>query len=116
MLNKPFYTDYHTAIHWCGNDYVLCNNITSIDPSIYDNARFNFDDNTEIFQWYLTDASIFDIKYLENTFGLLFTYSDVLDLFVLCVNHFGTAWSHVPCEVLSEDWIDFNGNDFEFKH
>ena len=113
---EPYYTDYRTAVNWCGNDYVLCNNILEVDFTLCDNARFEWNDNTEIFQWYLTDANTDTIEYLEKTFGLLFTYSEVLNLYVLCVDHFGTSWSHVPCKVLNETWIDFNGDKFKFEH
>lgn len=113
---EPYYTDYRTAVNWCGNDYVLCNNIAELDSTIYDNARFEWKENTDIFQWYLTDANTDTIEYLEKTFGLLFTYSELLDLYVLCVDHFGTSWSYVPCEVLSETWITFNGDKFKFEH
>lgn len=117
MLDKqPYYTDYHTAVHWCGNDYVLCNNIPVIDPSVYGNARFDWSKDTEIFQWYLTDAGIGTIEYLEKTFGLLFTYSDALDLWALCVDHWGTSWDYVPCQVYSDTWIKFNGDKFKFRH
>lgn len=116
MSNKPFYTDYRTAVHWCGNDYVRCNNIVKMDVSIWDNARFSLNEDQEIFQWYLTDASEDTVEYLEKTFGLLFTYSDILDLWVLCVPHFGTSWDYVPCQVFSETWIEYNSEKFKFKH
>ena len=56
------------------------------------------DCDREIFQWFLTDCSQNDVEYLEEHFGLLFTFSDVLDLYVLCVDHFGTSWKYVHCD------------------
>ena len=95
-------TDYKTAAHWLHNSLILCNNIVKVDNAIIDNARFDWfdeDDNqTEIYQWYLTDCSLSDVEYLEKHFGLLFTYSDLLDCFILCVDHFGTCWAGVSCE------------------
>ena len=112
---EEFYTTYREAADWCNNSYILCNNITMVDSSVYDNARFNFcdeDDNpVEIFQWYLTDAGESDVEFLEKHFGLLFTYSDKLDCFVLCVDHLGTRWDSVPCELLTyskENWDNYN--------
>ena len=106
------YTTYNIAAHWLDGGLVLCNNITEIDPTIWDNARFNLEDEEEnpieIYQYFLTSWSESDIEYLEKTFGLLFTYSDKLDCFVLCVDHWGTMWDSVPCEVLSEDWAKYN--------
>lgn len=106
--NKTMYTDYYTAVNWCHNHRVMCNNIAKIDPSVYDNARFAWYDeeteaDTEIFQWFITDCSEDDVDFLESRFpGLLFTYSDLLDCFVLCVDHFGTMWKGVAIETTLE--------------
>lgn len=96
-------TSYKNAVHFLHNNLILCNDIAELDDSIFDNARFDFydeDDNyTEIFQWYLTDCSEDDVKFLEEHFpSLLFSYSERLGLYILCVDHFGTAWSIVPCD------------------
>lgn len=61
------------------------------------------DDQVEIYQWYITDCSKWDMEYLRDTFGLLFTYSDMLDCYILCVTHFGTKWDYV-------DWHTTNPN------
>ena len=91
-------TNYKKAVKWLNNSLILCNDITN-DPSLYDNMRFPLideDDNVcEIFQWFLTDCSESDVEYLEQHFGLKFTFSDVLDLYVLCVDHYGTSWDYV---------------------
>lgn len=107
--NKKMYTDYKTAVNWLHNSLVLCNNIVEVDPSVIDNARFAWYDeeeeqDTEIYQWFITDCSENDVEYLESRFpGLLFSYSDMLDVFVLCVDHFGTAWSGVSIETTLEN-------------
>jgi len=114
MATKKFMTNYAVAVHWLNTALVLCNNITNIDNSIWENQRFsNFydsetgegcdeeDENAcerDIYQWYLTDCSESDVEWLEEHFGLLFTYSDLLDVWVLCVDHFGTGWDYVECE------------------
>jgi hypothetical protein len=121
MTKEKFYTDYATAINWLNTNLILCNNIGDIDQSIYDNMQFNFYDEeeenyTEIFQWYLTDLTQDKIEWLQKTFkGLLFTYSDLLDCYVLCVDHFGTSWKYVAIEVLDKDWIAIN-KDKKLKH
>ena len=102
---KTMYTDYKTAVHWCHNALIMCDNIPQIDPSVIDNARFDWYDEeteteTEVFQWFITDCSQWDVEYLEEHFpGLLFTYSDLLDCFILCVDHFGTAGGSVRIEM-----------------
>lgn len=104
-------TTYHIATHWLGHSYVLANNITQ-DTSVFDNFRFDFYDEDgepmEIYQWYIVDANESDVEWLERTFGLLFTYSELLDCFVLCVPHCGTGWAYVPCDILNEDVLESN--------
>ena len=108
------YTTYRIATKWLNNNYILCNNIPEIDESILENCRFNFEDedgNTrEIFQYFITDASESDVEWMEQNFPeLLFTYSDKLDCFVLCVDHCGTGWDYVATPVsdeLVETWGD----------
>ncbi len=50
---------------------------------------------SEIFQWFITDCSKWDVDFLQEHFGLLFTYSNLLDCWVLCVTHYGTSWDYV---------------------
>lgn len=92
------FISYSEAVKRFGNSFVLCNNVPEIDPSIWENAYFDFDDAGEIMQYYISDCSAEDVKYLSSWFGLLFVYSEVLDCFVLCVDHWGTAWSGVMIE------------------
>lgn len=97
---KTFLTSYKEAVNWLGNDFVLCNNIPNIDQSIWDNMEFNYYDDetdsyTEIYQWFITDCSQSDVEYLTKHFELKFTYSELLDCYILCVDHFGTSWDYV---------------------
>ena len=59
-------TNYKVAVHWLGNAIILCNDITEKDESIFENCRFPlFDDEdneTEIYQWYLTDCTKDDVE------------------------------------------------------
>jgi hypothetical protein len=99
-------TNYRVAVKWCNNSYVMCNNIPEIDPSIWDYMRFGLVDEDgnciEIYQWFISDASEGDVRYLESAFGLKFTYSELLDCFILCVDHYGTPWDYVYCETSNE--------------
>ena len=103
MEKKSFKTNYAVAVNWCRNNFILLNEIQTLDQSIYDNCHFDIydeenDEYTDIFQWYLTDCSEGDVEFLEAHFGLLFTYSDLLDKYILCVDHFGTSWDYVECD------------------
>lgn len=104
----PKFTTYRIATHWCHNSYILCNNIAEIDPTIYGNTLFNWDDEREFYQFYISDCSEGDAKWLSKTFDLRFAYSDLLDCFILCVDHCGTGWDYVACEVKSDDFLTIN--------
>lgn len=99
-------TNYKVAAHWLHNSLVLCNNIVEVDESVNYNARFAWSEEdedgneheTEIFQWFITDCTESDVEYLEQHFGLLFTYSDLLECYILCVDHWGTSWDYVYCD------------------
>lgn len=110
--NKKFYTTYSEAVNWLNNDFIILNNITEIDPTIWENMRFSeYDEENdsykEIFQYFITNADESDVEYLEKHFGLLFTYSNLLDKYVLCVDHCGTSWDYVHCEVLTYNEENF---------
>ena len=100
MKEKTFGTNYSVAVNWCNNNYIMQNDICELDFSVIENCRFDVE--KEIFQYFITDCSQFDVEYLEENFGLLFSYSNLLDKYILCVDHFGTNWSYVYCETKNE--------------
>ena len=83
------------------NNLILCNNITKIDESIWDNFNF-FDENLEIFQYYLCNLNEYEKERLTE-FGIILSYSNKLDLDVLCVEHYGTPWDSVLTDV---EWTE----------
>ena len=107
-MEKKYGTNYRVAVSWLNSSLVLCNRIAEIDETVIDNMRFSlyYDENEteyrEIYQWFITDCSESDVNYLEEAFGLLFTYSELLDCYVLCVDHYGTSWDMVYCETSNE--------------
>lgn len=106
--NLNLSTNYRTAAHWLNGSLILCNEIQN-EEYFLENCRFNlFDENdnpVDIFQTYLTNYSLDDVRFLEDHFGLLFSYSDKLDLFVLCVDHYGTSWDYVYCSTDLENAV-----------
>lgn len=59
----------------------------------------------EFYQYFLTSMSQNEcIWQCENFTGLHFVYCDKLDLYVLCVSHYGTHWSGVYMETKLEHW------------
>ena len=61
-------TTYKKAINWLQPSLILCNNIATIDASIWDNIRFEFEDEDgnaiEIYQYFLTSLSDSDIEFM----------------------------------------------------
>lgn len=106
-MSEQVFTTYDKAVHWLGGSLVLCNNIPEIDESVYENFVGNYlDENenyVEIFQWFITNYSEDDVDWLVKNFDLIFTYSEKLDCYILCVDHYGTGWDYVACEVFGKD-------------
>ena len=109
---------YRTLVDRFIGDILLCNNIINVDESVYDNMDFSFYDEEndyyiDIYQWYLCDVSN-DFKEELKEYGLLFSYSDELELDVLCVDHYGTSWNYVltDCPIFDtwEELEEYNKN------
>jgi len=85
---------------------VLCNNISKFDDSVESNCLFEVADeegNTihNIHQYYFTDADKFQVeKLLKKYPNLLFSYSSMLDIYILCVPHIGKSWDLVETKCL----------------
>lgn len=103
-------TNYYNAVHFLHSALILCNEIVEIDESVIENCRFDFEDSDsssrEIFQWFLTDLNKGDVEWLEESFGLLFSYSEKLGLYILCVDHLGTHWDYVDCPCYNDEISD----------
>ena len=109
---------YRTLVERFIGDILLCNNICEVDSSVYDNMGFNYYDEEndyyiDIYQWFLCSVDELTKSELKK-YGLLFSYSDVLDLDVLCVDHFGTSWDYVltDCPIFDtwEELEEYNKN------
>lgn len=92
------FISYKDAVEYMHNEFILCNNITETDEYLFENCEL-CNPNEEFYQYFLSDCSKDDAERLHKWFGLNFLYSEKLDLYVLAVEHFGTAWSSVPCGV-----------------
>lgn len=88
---------YRRIVGAYARDLVLCNNIAEIDNSIWDNMG-EVDEDLEIYQYYLCNLSSYERETLKE-YGIILSYSDVLDLDVLCVEHYGTSWDYVMTDV-----------------
>lgn len=98
---KTYSTTYAVATSYIGGSLILCNNIERVDEELLygETLGLEYDEETEeypeIYQYYLTSWRKDEVEWLNKHFGLMFAYSDSLDLWVLLVHHCGTAWSCV---------------------
>lgn len=105
-----YYIDYYSAVHWLNGDLILFNNIHEIDEEFFielyeEGENGDLGDPVEIYQYFLTNYSDDDVKWMQKTFPQLhFAFSQKLGLWVLCVDHYGTSWDYVwtQCEL---DWV-----------
>lgn len=99
---------FSTLCDLCFTDMVLCNNIQNIDDySIYDNMKYergedeDDDELPEVYQFYIVQPdNLYFEQYKDN---FVMTYSDVLDVYILCVTHFGTSWRYIGTGVKIEE-------------
>jgi hypothetical protein len=107
---------YRNAVKYFDNALILCNNITEIDEFLFENCAL-CNAEQDYYQYFLTDCSQDDAEKLNKWFGLNFLYSKKLDLYILAVEHCGTSWDHVPCNVYDKFVADYiKNNGLEFKH
>ena len=101
---------------------ILMNNVVELDVNIWENipSVYNEEEDDyeypEIYQWFLTDLSDSEANWLKETFEVILAYSDKLEHWILCVDHFGTAWDGVGCDVYSKDFWYARGKENEYKY
>ena len=128
---------YRTIIERYAEDIVLCNNIVDIDESVWGNLEggywyededgnertkedyYNDESGTieqhysDIYQWYLCNLSEFEKEQLQKA-GVILSYSDMLDLDIICVDHWGTSWDYVLTNVpLFDTWEELEAYEKE---
>lgn len=104
-------TNYYVAVNWLGTKYIKCNEIKDIDPSVKMNIEKNIDPD-DICQWYLSDLDYYEKECLQKYFPeLIFTYSDMLELWVLCCDKLGYSWSFEMTETTIEQAVRKEGED-----
>lgn len=113
---------------------VLCNNIEELDCDLFSNMIIGdinyyidnegnyrtqeeyeedttgeiYEETEVIYQYYLCDLSEWDLDYLKELGGVLLAYSNMLDVYVLMVNHFGTSWDYVMTDI---EWAEYGKED-----
>jgi hypothetical protein len=104
---------YRTLLNKLNINVILCNAISEIDESIYDNIETGsvYDEDTgeyiDIYQYYITDINNWDMEYIKKYYNneFIIAYSEKLELYVLMVDHCGTSWDYVLTDVeYSNNW------------
>ncbi|MCI9092648.1 MAG: hypothetical protein HFF36_02520 [Coprobacillus sp.] len=106
---------YKRLVNAYFEDKLLCNNINEIDNFIYDNIvvgelyQYEYSEydceTIDIYQYYLCSLSEWDIESLNElqatyqSNDIIIAYSEVLDLHVLMVPHWGTSWDYVMTDI-----------------
>ena len=95
---------YKTLIDTYVNNLILCNNIKDDDTFIFEDLQktickvfpYNEEEqeDIEIFQYYLTDLDSVSADTLTKA-GELVVYNNSLNLYVLCVTHYGSSWQDI---------------------
>lgn len=93
--SKMYTTTYDVAVKWFDTNLVMCNHLWRIDESLIDNCTFCLLEGDEIMQTFITDCNEDQVEFLIKHFDLKFTYSNLLDCYILCVDHWGTSWEYV---------------------
>ena len=96
---------YRRIIERYIDNLVLCEKIEEIDELVWEymqNIDFDSDEEINIYQYYLCNLTELEKEMLLE-YGIILSYSNVLDLDVLCVDHLGTSWDYVMTDV---KWTD----------
>ena len=101
LEKKTGCVSYRRIIERYIDNLVLCNKIEEIDELVWEcmkNIDFDSDEEINIYQYYLCDLTELEKEMLLD-YGIILSYSNVLDLDVLCVDHLGTSWDYVMTDV-----------------
>ena len=100
---------YYTLLEYYDISRILCNKLPEIDDSIWDNIEtgsLSYEEDGEtyyndIYQYFIIDFSSWMLDDIKEKYSdeLIISYSDLLDNYVLMVDHLGTAWDYVLTDI-----------------
>lgn len=110
---KHYNTTYANAVKFINNMVWINKDIREIDNNFEDENLDIFYEESEnadeepleheIFQYFVTDCTEWDIDFFKKNFpSLLFGYSSLLDRYILCVDHFGMLWKGVSIKTTNK--------------
>lgn len=102
------FCSFSTAANWLGK-YILFNKAPELDIWLLSEVSVEGEDDEgesiyrEFFQFYMTDLSDDDVEWMNKNFpDLIYAYSEELDKWILCVDHYGTSWDYVSTRFVGD--------------
>lgn len=103
LTGKIVYCNYN-QIFYPDSNMILCNEIPNVFPDMWEYIEngSDYDEENdyyiEVFQYYIIDPGTAE-RLKDHTNELIY-YIEKLDLYVLGVTHWGTAWDYVAAEFI----------------
>lgn len=98
------FVSFQKAIQWLNGNYIqVPSKVELLDKDVFALVQLRSED--EICQYYMVDWTQSEVEYMQNCFTGFnaIAYSDVLDMYILGIDHCGTSWNYVEVEVTNED-------------
>ena len=102
------FCSFRTAANWLGK-YILFNKAPELDTWLLEEVSVEGEDEEgepiyrEFFQFYMTDLSDDGVEWMKKNFpDLIYAYSEKLDKWILCVDHYGTSWDYVSTRFVGD--------------
>ena len=102
------FCSFRTAANWLGK-YILFNKAPELDTWLLEEVSVGGEDEEgeliyrEFFQFYMTDLNDEDVEWIGKNFpDLIYAYSEELEKWILCVDHYGTSWDYVPTRFVGD--------------
>lgn len=100
------YINYSTLVNFLFTDMILCNNILNVNDNYLEcQLESGNDEDVDFYQYYIVNIDSWRLEqYVNyckqaNIEPLTLYYLDNLDIYILAVNHFGTAWNYVSTNI-----------------
>lgn len=102
------FCSFSTAANWLGK-YILFNKAPELDTWLLEEVSVEGEDEEgeliyrEFFQFYMTDLNDEDVEWMNKNFpDLIYAYSEELEKWILCVDHYGTSWNYVSTRFVGD--------------
>lgn len=98
------FISFQKAIQWLNGNYIqVPSKVELLDKEVFELVQLRSEN--EICQYYMVDWTQTEVEYMQKRFTGFnaIAYSNVLDMYILGIDHCGTSWNYVEVEVLEDD-------------